>query len=234
MNPVPGDALTYIPAVGSFDAVLFDFGHTLFDSVPASQHCRRYEDAHGVTVDDEAFAVLWREIQARSRTPDELAKGRDLNPELHEACWVSLFAPLDELAPGLAGFVYAADVSAAGWRPYPDAQFVMQQVKEWGLSIGVVSNTGWDIRAVFRHYQLDQYVDGFVLSCDHGVVKPDVALFEIAIAELGVAPERTLMVGDHPVADAAPAEVGVTCLILPRIDRTERPALGTVLALTGP
>ena len=78
MNPVPGDAVTYIPAVGSFDAVLFDLGHTLFDSVPASQHCRRYEDARGVTVDDEAFTVLW----GRSKRGHALLTSRTERPAL--------------------------------------------------------------------------------------------------------------------------------------------------------
>ena len=40
-----------------------------------------------------------------------------------------------------------------------------------------------------------------VLSDERGVLKPDPRIFEIAVAELGADPARTVMVGDNPDAD---------------------------------
>jgi FMN phosphatase YigB (HAD superfamily) len=54
------------------------------------------------------------------------------------------------------------------------------------------------------------------LSFEHGVQKPDPRLFEIALAELGLAPAEALMVGDRASRDAGGVPLGITTLILPR------------------
>ena len=78
-----------------FDAVLFDFGETLLgrgDGVAALIDSARQR---GVDVTEEAARRLWDEIQERGRTPEEMAKGRDLSPEAHRACWTALYAGAD-------------------------------------------------------------------------------------------------------------------------------------------
>ena len=40
-------------------------------------------------------ARRWAEVQARARTPEELAKGRDRSPDAHRACWTALYSRLD-------------------------------------------------------------------------------------------------------------------------------------------
>ena len=100
--------------MGAFDAVLFDFGHTLFDSIAPEACLAQFRDASGVDVDPVAFASASATIRHRARQPDELAKGRDLSAEAHERCWLELFAPLDGLASGLAEFVYGCESLAEG------------------------------------------------------------------------------------------------------------------------
>ena len=40
-----------------------------------------------------------------------------------------------------------------------------------------------------------------VFSCEHDAVKPGPRLFQTALSELGVAPERAVFVGDHESRD---------------------------------
>ncbi len=57
--------------------------------------------------------------------------------------------------------------------------------------------------------------DTFVPSCELGVMKPDPRMFEQAVRRLGVSPDRTLMVGDSPVADGGALALGIRTLLLP-------------------
>ena len=215
-----------------FGAVLFDFGHTLFDTIPAHVCTAEFETASGQHVNADAFGAAWETVRLRARQPDELAKGRDVSAEAHRQCWLDLLAPLDDLAPGLAEFIYGFESSARGWQPYPDARDVLTELRSRGIPVGVVSDCGWDIRAVFDAHGLHELVDTYDLSYEHGICKPDPRIFHSACAQLGVVPDNTLMVGDSWLTDGGAATVGIATLILPARDRTAVPALSPVLALT--
>ena len=42
-----------------------------------------------------------------------------------------------------------------------------------GLAVRIVSNTGWDVRAVFAAHSMSAFVTSFTLSYEAGAVKPD-------------------------------------------------------------
>jgi putative hydrolase of the HAD superfamily len=212
-------------------AVLFDFGHTLFDSVDPAEHTRTFEETTGIAVDTAALAAAWQEIRRRSFLPEELAKQRDLSAERHRECWMALLAPLDALAVGLAAHVYEGESSPAGWRPYPDAGPVLTELGDRGVPIGVVSDTGWDVRTVFTEYGLDEFVAHYVMSYQHGVTKPAPQLFTAACDALGVAPHETVMVGDNHLTDGGAAAAGLTALVLPHVGGGEARGLDAVVRL---
>jgi len=72
-----------------------------------------------------------------------------------------------------------------------------------------------------------------VLSFDQGLQKPDPALFEHALAELGTQAHETLMVGDRAGPDGSAVEQGITTLLLPPLERPEQRRLRHVLTLVG-
>lgn len=53
---------------------------------------------------------------------------------------------------------------------------------------------------------LDGYFESVVFAQDHRVAKPDKGIFEIVERELGVAPSRCVLVGDHPINDVLGAK----------------------------
>jgi putative hydrolase of the HAD superfamily len=212
-------------------AVLFDFGHTIFDSVDPLEHSRTFMAATGVEVEAAALAAQWAEIRRRSFLPEELAKQRDLSAERHRECWMDLLAPLDALAAGLAAHVYEGESSPRGWRPYPDAAPVLEALADRDVPVGVVSDTGWDVRTVFGAYDLDRFVQTFVMSFEHGATKPAPVLFHTACDALGVAPHETLMVGDNHLTDGGAAAAGLTALVLPHVETGEARGLDVVVPL---
>jgi FMN phosphatase YigB (HAD superfamily) len=214
-----------------YRAVLFDFGHTLFDSLDPAEHARAFSAATGTAVDAAALADTWAEIRRRSFLAEEIAKQRDLSPERHRECWLALLAPLDDLAPGLAAHVYAGESSAVGWTPYVDSMPVLSTLSDRGVRIGVVSDTGWDIRPVFVKHGLDEFIDVYVLSYEHGAVKPAPKLFHHACDELGVPYAETVMVGDNHLTDGGAAAAGCSALILPHVAGGQPRGLDAVVKL---
>lgn len=219
--------------VKRFEAVLFDFGHTLFDTIDPLETVELFRESSGTVVGPESFVPAWRSVRERARAPDELAKGRDLSAAAHRACWLSLLSPLDDLAPGLAAFVYELETSARGWRPYPDTREVLGHLSTQRVPVGVVSDCGSDIRSIFRAHDLDRFIGAYSLSLEVGACKPGPRPFLGACHALGARPERCLMVGDNWLTDGGAASLGIETLILPQRDRTGEPALSSVLALLG-
>jgi HAD superfamily hydrolase (TIGR01509 family) len=109
----------------------------------------------------------------------------------------------------------------------------MRALHEARLAVGVVSNTGWDIRVAFSHRDLERYVDVFVLSYEVGCTKPDPAIFELAAERLDVAVSELLMVGDDPRADSGAVSAGLPTVLLPAAAPGGDNSLGLVSALVG-
>jgi putative hydrolase of the HAD superfamily len=83
------------------------------------------------------------------------------------------------------------------------------------MRIGIVSNVPQDLRPIFAAHGLDDLVDAFTHSFEVGAEKPDPAIFLRACEALGTTPGETLMVGDHPVADAGALKAGLRFHLLP-------------------
>ena len=75
--------------------------------------------------------------------------------------------------------------------------------------MGVASNTGWDIRAVFVAHEMLDLVDAFTLSYECGAVKPQPEFFAAACAAVDVAPSATVIVGDDPTTDGRGRDGGL-------------------------
>jgi HAD superfamily hydrolase (TIGR01509 family) len=226
------------------DAVLFDFSATLFDdaAVLTVAGVRAAAGVRGVTLDDEQAARLIEVSLATADSPDGRARreGCDRSVDRHRAVWTELLTTaatgfLSGQRPDtLADAVYSCLTDPLCWRPYPDAASVLTALHGAGVALGVVSNIGWDVRPAFTALGVADLIRSFVLSCEHGVVKPEPGLFEAACAELGVPVERVLFVGDDPVRDGAATAVGMPVYLLPRRRAADRPrGLANVLALAG-
>jgi HAD superfamily hydrolase (TIGR01549 family) len=101
---------------------------------------------------------------------------------------------------------------------YEDVLPTLADLRERGLKIGLVSNTGRDLRLFVTHHRLD--VDGAVSSGAHGKTKPHPAIFEAALEQLAVEPGDAAMVGDSIEDDVEGARaVGMRGLLIDREGR---------------
>ena len=196
-------------------AVLSDWGHTLFDTAGSVAFLERWAADHRLPVATQRIAALYHGAFARSRSAEELAKGRDKSPEVHRRCWLALWSELDDELPGAAEALYAFETSAAGWVPFPDTPSFLGELLAREIPLVVVSDVPFDLRPIFDHYGLRPYVHGFFLSGEHGTVKAEGALFRMALDSVGVAADEALMLGDNPSNDGHAVLHGIRTLLLP-------------------
>ena len=94
--------------------------------------------------------------------------------------------------------------------PHPEAVQVLRSVKDMGLRLGMVSNTGMTPGVSFRrflseHGMLD-YFEVLTFSDEVGFSKPACEMFNLTLAELGSSPSQAIHVGDHIFNDVAAAK----------------------------
>jgi len=202
------------------EAVLFDWGDTLmrWDFRPAL-----VEAGH-----DAGLAALGLEP-----SPGLSARFRD-------AYLPGLLAPglLEEVDyPGLvrsllgdagievddAGLERFLDAEHRAWAPArrlaATTHTLLEVLRERGLRLALVSNAidpPWLLHRDLAELGVAERLDAAVFSSEIGLRKPHAAIFERALALVGVAPERALMVGDRLREDVGgAAALGIaTCQAL--------------------
>jgi len=222
--------------VSQFEAVLFDAGDTLIRLSGTGEKLLHRAAANlGVDeLDPEEVAEVWRRVLNRSSTAEELAKGRDLSNDRHREVWTALYhaAGCDRLAPGLSEELYALTVSAESWEAFPDTIPTLKALRDRGLRVGIVSDTGFDLRPAMDLLGLSPFLNTVVMSFEYGVCKPAATVFLTACDRMQVHPERTLMVGDNPLTDSGAVAAGMYVFLLPRPAKTGPRGLGHILSLT--
>jgi HAD superfamily hydrolase (TIGR01509 family) len=203
--------------------VLFDWGDTLFSPPDAPAVIVAAAAERGVPIDPAEARVLWTDLWEAGKTPEELAKGRDLSAGAHRDVWTALFERADRRVPDIATTLYERVMDPGAWIPYPDTASTLRALRERGVRIGIVSNVPRDLRPIFSAAGLADLVDAFTHSFEVGAEKPAPAIFLRACERLGTRPEDTLMVGDHPVADGGAVKAGLRFHLLPADGAADRP-----------
>ncbi|HEX6971714.1 MAG TPA: HAD family hydrolase [Limnochordia bacterium] len=186
-------------------AVLWDVGGTLVRRAVSDEEALRMAlaaigmDARALRSDAVARAgrTLARE-QERWRTPAEEAQGfRRIARILLEGTGAPQ-ATGDRLGDLLARYegLYA---------PIPGVGEIVASLAAAGYRQAVVSNWPPSLSRFLVHHGFACYFSIIVGSGDVGCLKPDPRLFRRALAELAVAPEQAVFVGDDPARDMVPA-----------------------------
>jgi len=201
--------------VSRIDAVLFDWGDTLFESPHAPSVILQHARAQKIPMDAQTADAMWRELWEAGKTPEEHAKGRDLSRVAHRQVWTSLFKRANGRLPGIDEVLYERVMNASVWKPYPDTAPTLRSLRSREIRVGVVSNHAFDLRPFFREFGLADYIDAYALSYEIGVAKPAKRVFTEACRMLRVEPLHALMVGDDPVSDGGAGGAGLQMYILP-------------------
>jgi len=189
------------------DAVTVDGYGTLLHLADPVLRLRQALAEHGVEASPEDIDRAFRAEAAHYRPRGLEGRDAETLAALRLDC-VGVF--LRELGSPLepAGFVDAF-IDALVFEPLPGAPEILERLREQGLRLAVVAN--WDC-ALPKHLErlgLDRLVDTIVTSARAGVAKPDPAIFELALGELGVRADRALHVGDEPCDEEGARAAGL-------------------------
>ena len=200
-------------------AVLFDVDFTLVKPGPdlGPEGYQLLGRRFGLELDPSRYA------EARTAAIATIERHPELDHD--EEVWV-LFT--EQIIRGMGGdsdraYECAVEMTRAwehaeNFELYEDTLPVLGALREHGLKIGLVSNTGRDLNAFIAHHKLD--VDAAVSSGAHGKTKPHPAIFLAALEQLGVAAEEAAMVGDSPEDDVDGAKaLGMRAFLIDREDR---------------
>ena len=226
------------------DAVLFDFSGTLFHCESPQSWLRAGLAQMGIAATDAEVAMWAARLHDSGgqpgghsdfAVPAHLAgswAGRDMSMEEHRAAYTALIDEAGLPWPGLSDVLYERHYAPEAWDAYPDTVAALELLHSRGVPVAVVSNIGWDLRTVFKHFDVDQLVVGYVLSYEAGVKKPDPGIFEIACELVGHAPAEVLMVGDSLAADGGATAIGCSFRQVEHVPVADRPrALLDAIAL---
>jgi len=203
----------------ALDAVLFDYGDTLFafryEQRTHEQAVRALLDALAVDADPQPLVDgFWRHFEAlRADLPEH---GEIVYQELVAAMLAE--AGIDT---GDADLYEALRAEHRSWAParelHPQSVELIETLRGDGLKIGLVSNAfdpGEFMREDLALHGIADLIDAAVFSSEIGVRKPDPRIYRVVLDELAVDPTRALFVGDRVLEDVqGPAALGIhTCL----------------------
>jgi putative hydrolase of the HAD superfamily len=94
---------------------------------------------------------------------------------------------------------------------FANLQSMLSKLRENGIKVALISNGFGQFQYDnFKALQIEHLFDEVLISEWEGLRKPDPAIFNRALAKLGVPAEQALFVGDHPDNDIrASREVGM-------------------------
>jgi putative hydrolase of the HAD superfamily len=124
----------------------------------------------------------------------------------------------------------ATMMSAIRFRPYPDAEPALRDLRARGIRLVCVSNWDVSLPQVLGDCGLADALDGVVTSAAAGSRKPDPAIFASALAVAGCDPEDALHVGDTPEEDGeGAAAAGIPHLLIDRGGGSEIASLAEIV-----
>jgi HAD superfamily hydrolase (TIGR01549 family) len=196
--PTGGQLLPPRPV--DIQAVLFDLDFTLAKPGPdlGPEGYQRMGRRFGL----ELEPTLYKD--ARAKAVEGLHKHPDFRHD--EEIWVAF---TERIIRGMGGdsdraYECAVEMTRA-WEHahnfdlFDDVLPVLADLRERGLKLGLVSNTGRDVDVFLAHHSLQ--IDAALSSRIHGKVKPHPTIFQAVLDRLGVVAEQSAMVGDSPEDD---------------------------------
>lgn len=192
--------------------ISFDLDGTLFDnmfvdSVWLEEIPRLYSVEKGVSVED-ARRIVRREY-------DGVGKERLEWYDIHY--WIRRFNLNVEAKELLRNFEHRI-------KPYPEVPTVLEQLKQRGFTLVVVTNAGREFveLELEKAKMKDRFDRVFSSTSDFGVVKKTVKLYQRVCSILGVSPQEMIHVGDDRKFDFdVPRRLGILAYHLDRTSKHE-------------
>lgn len=144
---------------------------------------------------------------------------RDTDETRRQPYFAALLDQLEVDTPTAAQLLQrfeAAHIQDNLWRVMlPSTPRILRELRDRGLTLGVVSNADGRIAAILRQCGIEQFFQVMIDSHLVGVEKPDPRIFHLALAQAQARPAQAVFVGDIYGVDVLGAErAGIRPLLL--------------------
>ncbi len=226
-----------------YDVILLDMGFTLVYFEP--RHETIVQDALRATgferTEQEILAaieVVWAEYYRDAATitfPATPEYDREAQSWLNRDLFASLGLGSDPTAQQVYSAALESWLSRPGViRPYPEVVYVLDTLKKRSYRLGIVSNWSWNLPRRVTQAGLDGFFELVWASAHAGCNKPHPAIFDQALAQMGVSTERALYVGDSYLHDVVGARsAGLDVILLDRNGAADSPDCPVIRDLWG-
>jgi putative hydrolase of the HAD superfamily len=186
-------------ATGEIRALLFDFGNTLafLDYEALADEFRRALPALDATGLERAEYIGRQALDEYVMNNGPGPLDLDRAYELYFRAWMAAAGIPPSRIDWCRERFMALNQAESLWRVVrPGIAEHLQQFRDAGFKLGVVSNAMGNIQSDAERYGLADYFDVIIDSHVVGVAKPDPRIFFIALERLRVAPGHALFAGD--------------------------------------
>jgi putative hydrolase of the HAD superfamily len=171
-------------------AVIFDLWGTLIYNIPRTTNFHELIEMVGVPPE-----ILWNSW--RSYTDASLRGQIRSGLERAQLTLKELALPtekIEQIAPALAKFEQQSRASQVHF--YPGVEQMLDDLKNTGYIIGLISNCSYLTPSIVDEIGIRKKIDLTILSCEVGLVKPEVEIYLQAATRLKVNASECLFVGD--------------------------------------
>jgi len=102
------------------------------------------------------------------------------------------------------------------WRVYDEVPEALARWRMQGLRLAVVSNFDQRLEGLLEAFDLLRWLDVVILSSRAGAAKPSALPFQLALAQLGLAPHQAWHIGDSPEDESGARAAGLPCVLVRR------------------
>lgn len=193
--------------LADLDAVTLDANGTLIGLVDPVPELDRLLRERGIEREPDvirravaAEGVVYAGRAAEAHEPTALAT---MQRECTGVFLGEVGAELDatEFAPGY--------VAAMEFEVLPGVPETLRFLRSCGLELAVVANFDLTLEARLEAVGLTTWFSAVITPADAGAVKPDPAIFELAVSRLGVPTDRVLHIGDGEGDEAGARAAGL-------------------------
>ncbi len=207
-----------------YKAIFFDAGNTLLMPHPSVEEvCAELLERHDIPADMESIR---RGVERANRHYEKRYWSDDTfwaSEREAQGLWLEMY----DLLMQEVGFegnsaemgekLYEEFGEGHRWTTFPEVRDTLRRLHERGFILGIISN--WDVRLpeICHAVGISDYLDFIISSATVGRIKPEPAIFHMALERAGVQPEEALHVGDHFYADVLGARsAGITPVLVDR------------------
>ncbi|XP_068925687.1 haloacid dehalogenase-like hydrolase domain-containing protein 3 [Petaurus breviceps papuanus] len=188
---------------------------------PVGEEYSAQARAHGLKVEAEALGSAFHQAyKAQSQKFPNYGLSQGLTSR---QWWLDVVLQTFHLAgvqnssilDPLANKLYEDFCSAKTWQMLEGAESTLQQCRERGLRLGVISNFDRRLEDILVQCGLRKHFDFILTSEAAGRAKPDPHIFQQALQLADIEPTQAAHIGDHYLNDyQAPREVGMHSFLL--------------------